>query len=204
MKRKLFPFVFLFPLFLVLFCAKEEPLVLVSDLDSTIVIDLPYATQNNFVGKVLYDTTLCYLRRSVAERLIRVQKRLQRQGLGLKIWDGYRPRSVQWKMWQLVPDPRYVADPEKGSRHNRGAAVDVTLVDSAGYELPMPTYFDDFTEKAHRDYKNLPENLIRNRAILSAAMQAEGFIPLSSEWWHFDAPNWQRYSLLDIPLKEVK
>ncbi|HDL18555.1 MAG TPA: peptidase M15 [Bacteroidetes bacterium] len=203
MKRKLFPFVLLL-FFLVSFCAKEEPLVLVSDLDSTIVIDLPYASQNNFVGKVLYDTSLCYLRKSVAERLIRVQKRLQKQGLGLKIWDGYRPRPVQWTMWQLVPDPRYVADPKKGSRHNRGAAVDVTLVDSAGYELPMPTYFDDFSEKAHRDYQNLPENMIQNRGTLSAAMQAEGFIPLSSEWWHFDAPNWQTYSLLDILLKEVK
>jgi len=185
-------------------CSKEEPLVLVSELDSTIIIDLPYATKNNFVGEVLYDANLCYLRKSVAERLVRVQKNLQKQGYGLKIWDGYRPRSVQWKMWELVQDPRYVADPNKGSRHNRGAAVDVTLIDSLGKELPMPTYFDDFTEKANRDFNDLPEDVIQNREILTKAMQAEGFSPISSEWWHFDAPNWENYSLLDKPLTDVK
>ncbi len=182
---------------------KEEPLVLVSQLDSTIVIDLKYATPDNFVGQVLYDTALCYLRRSVAERLVRVQKPLRKQGLGLKIWDGYRPLSVQWKMWRLVPDPRYVADPRKGSRHNRGAAVDVTLVDSLGHELPMPTGFDDFTERAHRDFTDLPPEVLRNRKILEEAMTREGFIPLPTEWWHFDAPNWKDYSILDIPLRKV-
>lgn len=184
-------------------CSKEEPLVLVSEIDSTIVIDLPYATRNNFVGTVLYDTNLCYLRLSVARRLHRVQTRLHQKGYGLKIWDGYRPRSVQYKMWKIVQDPRYVADPRKGSRHNRGAAIDVTLVDSRGRELVMPTGFDDFTEKAKRDYTDLPEAAIRNRQTLTDAMVAEGFLPLPSEWWHFDAPNWKQYSLLDIPLKEV-
>ena len=185
-------------------CGKsQEPLVLVSDLDSTIVIDLKYATSKNFVGEVLYDTSLCYLRKSVAQRLVRVQKALRRRGLGLKIWDGYRPLSVQKRMWELVPDPRYVADPRKGSRHNRGAAVDVTLVDSLGNELPMPTGFDDFTPRAHRDYMNLPPQVIHNRRLLEEAMRREGFIPLPTEWWHFDAPNWKSYPILNIPLREV-
>jgi len=185
-------------------CGKsQEPLVLVSDLDSTIVIDLKYATPDNFVGEVLYDTSLCYLRKSVAERLVRVQKALRRRGLGLKIWDGYRPLSVQKRMWQLVPDSRYVADPRKGSRHNRGAAVDVTLVDSLGHELAMPTGFDDFTQRAHRDFMDLPPEALRNRKILEEAMRQEGFLPLPTEWWHFDAPNWKSYPVLDIPLREV-
>jgi D-alanyl-D-alanine dipeptidase len=186
-------------------CARhaDEPLVLVSDLDPTIVIDLKYATEDNFVGEVLYDTSLCYLRKSVAERLVRVQKRLRKNGLGLKIWDAYRPLSVQWKMWELVPDPRYVADPRIGSRHNRGAAVDVTLVDAQGRELVMPTGFDDFSEKAHRNYMDLPDSVLQRRALLEAAMTAEGFLPLPTEWWHFDAPGWEKYPVLDVDLKEV-
>ena len=184
-------------------CGQQEPLVQVNLLDSSILVDVKYATPDNFVGSVLYDTNLCFLRQSVAKRLVRVQQRLQQQGLGLKILDGYRPLSVQKKMWKLMPDSRYVADPQKGSRHNRGAAVDVTLVDHAGRELEMPTAYDDFTEKAHRDYQALPPAAIQHRAILQQAMQAEGFLPLTSEWWHFDAPNWQNYALLDIPLKTI-
>ncbi len=188
-----------------LFCGShEEELVPVADLDSTIVIDLKYATPDNFVGEVLYDTSLCFLRKSVAERLVRVQRWLRKQGYGLKIWDAYRPLSVQKRMWELVPDPRYVADPSKGSRHNRGAAVDVTLVDSLGNELPMPTVFDDFTQRAHRDFADLPDDVIRNRDMLEEAMRREGFIPLPTEWWHFDAPNWREYSVLDIPLRKVE
>lgn len=182
---------------------QEEPLVLVSNLDSTIIIEMPYATKDNFVGQVLYDTTLCFLRKSVAERIIRVQQKLKKQNLGLKIWDGYRPQSVQYKMWEIVQDPQFVADPKKGSRHNRGAAVDVTLVDASGQELEMPTYFDDFTEKAHRNYSELSSEVIQNRKILTEVMKEESFIPLASEWWHFDTLNWESYSLLNISLKEL-
>ncbi len=183
---------------------KAEPFVEVASVDSSIVIDLRYATPNNFTGRVLYGTPRCFLRKSVAERLSRVQKKLQKQqGLGLKIWDGYRPLSVQKKMWALVPDSRYVANPKHGSRHNRGAAVDVTLVDSSGRELHMPTGFDDFTPKAHRNWAGDDTLAIHNRKILEDAMTSEGFIPLSTEWWHFDAPNWKDYPVENISIKEL-
>ncbi|MFQ5822451.1 MAG: M15 family metallopeptidase [bacterium] len=193
-------------------CSKEEistdkvqkvDLVEVVKLDSTILFDIHYATTNNFMEEKLYPVARCFLRREVAERLSHIQKALREEGLGLKIWDGYRPLSVQWKMWEKVSDPKYVADPRKGSRHNRGCAVDVTLVDAAGNELEMPTGYDDFTEKAHRNYMQLPPEVIKNRQILETAMTREGFIPLPSEWWHFDDPNWEKYNLLDIPLEKV-
>lgn len=182
---------------------KTEPFVEVVSVDSSIVIDLRYATPNNFTGQVLYDTPHCFLRKSVAERLSRVQKKLEQKGLGLKIWDGYRPLSVQKKMWALVPDSRYVANPKHGSRHNRGAAVDVTLVDSTGHELHMPTGFDDFTIKAHRNWTGGDTLAMHNRQILEDAMTSEGFIPLSTEWWHFDAPNWKDYPIENISIKEL-
>ncbi len=178
-------------------------LVDVQQVVPDIVVDLKYATPDNFTGQVLYEVPRCFLRRATAERLARVQARLRKRGLGLKIWDGYRPRSVQWKMWELVPDSRYVADPRKGSRHNRGAAVDVTLVDSTGRELEMPTGFDDFTEKAHRDYQGGSQRARQNRDLLEAVMRSEGFVPLPTEWWHFDDPDWRSYDLLDISLSEL-
>ncbi len=204
--RARFLFVTLFLLSLGLFgCRQEvsEPFVAVASVDSTFVIDLRYATPNNFTGQVLYDTAGCFLRKSVAERLARVQKKLRRQGLGLKIWDAYRPLSVQKKMWAIVPDSRYVANPKHGSRHNRGAAVDVTLVDSTGQERHMPTGFDDFTPRAHRDWTGKDTLAIHNRDVLEKAMVSEGFLPLSTEWWHFDAPNWKSYPIEDVSIREL-
>ncbi|MDZ7413270.1 MAG: D-alanyl-D-alanine dipeptidase [candidate division KSB1 bacterium] len=185
------------------FQAPSTELLDIRALDSTIVVELKYATSDNFVGQPLYGANVCYLRRPTAERLARVQQRLRAQGLGLKVYDCYRPLSVQWRMWELVPDTRYVADPRKGSRHNRGAAVDVTLVDTAGHELLMPSAFDDFSEKASRSYAQAPPEALRHRALLEEAMTAEGFVPLASEWWHFDDPQWERYSVLDIPLEKL-
>jgi D-alanyl-D-alanine dipeptidase len=179
--------------------AKEtEPLVDLTKLDSTIVIDMKYATTDNFLGKKVYNSARCLLRKSVAERLIRVQRRLQQMGLGLKIWDAYRPLSVQRKFWEYCPDPRYVAPPEKGSRHNRGAAVDVTLVDAEGNELEMPTGFDDFSKRAAPDYPDVSPVARKNRKILIDVMTAEGFKGISSEWWHYDAPGYLKYPILDI------
>ncbi len=177
-----------------------EPLVDVASVVPGIVLDVRYATANNFTGQVLYPKARCLVRRSVAQRLARVQQRLKKQGYGLKIFDGYRPISAQAKMWALMPDPRYVANPAGGSRHNRGAAVDVALVDAEGQPVEMPTDFDDFTAAAHRDYGGGSEASRRHRDILIEAMQAEGFTGLSTEWWHFDAPNWQSYPLVDVDL----
>src|SRR5579885_233016 len=135
--------------------AKDKPtdLVNVATEIPTIHLDIKYATTDNFTGKKVYPVAKCYLRRSVVEKLKKVQEELLVMGLSLKIWDGYRPLSVQEIFWNLVPDERYVANPKKGSRHNRGAAVDLTIVYAdSGKELLMPTAIDDFTEKAHADY----------------------------------------------------
>jgi D-alanyl-D-alanine dipeptidase len=163
----------------------------------TLQLDIRYATANNFTGAVIYPQARCLLRLAVARRLRRVQAVLAERGLGLKVFDCYRPPSAQRKLWSVLPDPRYVADPRKGSRHSRGAAVDLTLVTAGGVELPMPTAFDAFTVRAHRRFRQLPDRILRNRATLEAAMRGAGFIGTSTEWWHFDAPDWRRYPLCD-------
>jgi D-alanyl-D-alanine dipeptidase len=183
--------------------AGGDSLVRVNEINPRIRLDIRYATTNNFTGKVLYDSAICLLRQPVALRLSAVQEELEQQGLGLKVFDGYRPLSVQWKLWEIVPDPRYVADPREGSRHNRGAAIDLTLVDNNGNELPMGTPYDDFTEKAHRNYQGLTPEEQRNRALLDSLMLKHGFTGLPTEWWHFDADGWQDYDILDIPFSEL-
>ena len=164
-------------------------------------LDIRYATAKNFTGRALYGAPRCLLRPAVVERLARAQEAAAAQGLGIKVFDCYRPLAVQREMWTLVPDERYVADPAKGSRHNRGAAVDLTLVDATGRELAMPTAFDDFSARAHRNYEDLPAATIANRALLERIMQDAGFSGLPTEWWHFDADGLERYEILDVPLK---
>ncbi len=180
--------------------ADVEPLVDLATVAPGIAIEMRYATRKNFTKTVLYPRARCLLRRSVAARLARVHAALSRRKRGLKVWDCYRPVSVQQTLWKLVPDARYVARPiyrrgvvVDGSKHNRGAAVDLTLVDHRGAELPMPTAFDDFTERAHRSYRGGSRAAQRNKRVLERAMRAQGFVPLTSEWWHFDAPGWRRF-----------
>jgi D-alanyl-D-alanine dipeptidase len=163
-----------------------------------VVLDIRYATSNNFAKQRLYDEARCLLRPATAKKLEAVRKQLQSEGLRLKVFDCYRPLAVQHKMWALVPDERYVADPAKGSRHNRGAAVDVTVVRADGSELPMPTDYDDFSERAHRDYSNLPADAIANRSRLEKVMTKHGFVGLPTEWWHFDDADWQRYPVIGL------
>jgi beta-N-acetylhexosaminidase/D-alanyl-D-alanine dipeptidase len=189
--------------------ARADDLVDIATVDPSIAVDIRYATPHNFTGIAVYPVARCLLRRDVAERLARVQQKLRAENLGLEVWDCYRPFSVQQRFWQLVPDERYVARPVvaaggvpvEGSKHNRGAAVDVTLVDAAGRELEMPTGYDDFSERAHRDVKSSNPATQRNVALLEAVMVAEGFEPLPTEWWHFDGPGWERYPLSDVPLE---
>lgn len=186
------------------FAQKPSDLVDVKKINSDFVLDLRYATNNNFLGEKVYPQARCFLRYEAAVQLNSVQKELESIGLGLKIFDGYRPLEVQRKMWEVMPDSRYVANPYKnGSRHNRGAAVDVSLVDSAGTELNMPTDFDDFSEKARQDYMNLPAEQRRNRWILRTVMEKHGFKPISSEWWHYDLEGWQKYGIVDVPLDSL-
>ncbi len=162
-----------------------------------------YATTNNFMRRTLYKQSRCLLRAIAAEQLSQVQSDLEAEGLGLKVYDCYRPLSVQKQMWKLVPDNRFVANPATGSRHNRGSAVDVTLVDQLGKELTMPTAFDDFTEQADIDYDGASPIAKRNRQRLKEAMVKRGFAPLQTEWWHFDAANWAQFPVLDVPLEAV-
>lgn len=184
--------------------ASQADLVDVQKVIPGIVLDIRYATTNNFTGKKLYPVARCCLRREAAESLKQVEEELRAMGLALKIFDGYRPLSVQRKMWAIVPDENYVANPAKGSRHNRGAAVDLTLIKLDGTELPMPTPFDDFTEKAHRNYTNLPPETIQNRALLQRVMEKHQFIGLNTEWWHFDYKDWRQYGLLDVDYSQIK
>ncbi|MCX5921754.1 MAG: D-alanyl-D-alanine dipeptidase [Candidatus Dependentiae bacterium] len=178
-------------------------LVDISTINKNIVLDMRYASENNFTKKKIYTSARCFLRTSVAHKLDAVQKELEKKGLGLKIWDGYRPLSAQRIMWNLIHDSRYVENPAKGSRHNRGCAVDVTLVTKKGKELLMPTGFDDFSERAHTNYMKLPRQAIKNRQLLQGIMIKHGFLSMRFEWWHFDEANWQQCPILDIDIEKL-
>lgn len=168
------------------------------------ILDIRYATENNFMKQQLYPVAKAYLRLPAAKALRPVQDELQKQGIGLKIFDAYRPYRITVKMWESYKDPTYVASPKTGSRHNRGCAVDLTLIDlKTGKQLEMPTPYDSFSEKAHHGYTELPENALQNRDLLKAAMEKHGFQPLSSEWWHYDFSGWDQFPVLDIPLSKL-
>lgn len=183
---------------------ESAKLVDIKTINPEIILDIRYATTNNFLNQKLYPVAKCALRKEVAEKLSQVQTDLEIMGLGLKVYDCYRPLSVTKKMWEVLPDSRYVANPAKGSRHNRGAAVDVSLIDlSTGKELEMPTEFDDFSEQAWRSYLGNKPEVQRNSELLENQMKKYGFEPLMTEWWHFDAVGWEKFSLLDVPLDEI-
>jgi D-alanyl-D-alanine dipeptidase len=167
--------------------------------------DLRYATTNNFMHEQLYkDGNLTFLRLPAAEALAKVQQDLNEKGLSLKIWDAYRPYSVTVKMWEPIKDDRYVADPKKGSGHNRGIAVDLTIVEmNSGNELNMGTGFDNFSDTAHQDFMNLPDDILRNRSLLKTVMEKYGYTALQTEWWHFFWHD-SEFELLDIPSKKFK
>ncbi|HEY7472796.1 MAG TPA: M15 family metallopeptidase [Gemmatimonadota bacterium] len=181
--------------------SSEAALLDVGARDPDLYLDMRYATADNFLGRAVYDAARCLLVPDAAERLEAAERTLRSEGYGLVVWDCYRPRSVQYAMWEILPDPDYVADPARGSRHNRGAAVDVGLRALDGSAVALPTAHDDFTPRAHRDATDLPAEAIASRERLERAMVAAGWIPLPTEWWHFDAPNWERYPLRDDPLE---
>ena len=170
-----------------------------------LVFDLRYAGNDNFMKTKLYpplNTT--FLRKPVAAALAAVQKNLNKQGLRLKIYDAYRPYSVTEKMWELVKDDRYAADPKTGSGHNRGISVDLTVIDLQTREpLNMGTDFDNFSDSAHYDFTALPKEVLQNRLLLRAIMEKNGFKALESEWWHFSFSDGAAYELLDISFDEL-
>ncbi len=183
--------------------ARAADIVDMKEVNERIIIDMKYATEDNFAKRRFYDSNTCFLRKSTAAKLDTVQKKLEGMNLGIKVWDCYRPLAVQQALWAILPDERYVANPQKGSRHNRASSVDVTLVDSKGKELRMPTGFDDFSPRAHHHYRDLPDEAIRNRELLKGLMEKAGFIPLPEEWWHYDDNSWVQFDILDVPFKDL-
>jgi D-alanyl-D-alanine dipeptidase len=171
------------------------------------VYDLRYATSQNFTGQALYPlgTRFCYLRKPAAEALSRVAASLRKKGWGLKIFDAYRPFGVTELFWKLIGDERYVANPAKGSGHNRGIAVDLTLIDlHTQQELDMGTGFDNFSDTAHHSFTDLPATVLQNRKLLREEMIAQGFVALETEWWHYSLPNGAKFGLLNIPFKKIR
>lgn len=165
---------------------EDADFVRVRDYLPEVLQQLPYATADNFTGRRIYDFSEVFLRYGTVKKLRSVCEELAEQGLNLKIWDGFRPVSAQFKLWEVCPDDTYVADPNQGfSSHSRGNTVDVTLVDMDGSEIEMPTGFDDFTAKADRDYSDVPEVPAANAILLQNTMEKYGFTGYFGEWWHF-------------------
>mgnify|MGYP003594371380 CR=1 FL=1 len=186
------------------FWAIGQDMVAVTSISPRIILDIRYATTNNFTGQQVYPSAKAYLLDPTAAKLAAVQAELEKKGLGLKVFDAFRPISVQKRFWEILPDERYVADPKKGSRHNRGSAVDVTLVDLAtGVELPMPTPYDSFSDEAGYACTNFSSAVLANRELLRSTMERHGFIAFPTEWWHFDDSDWPSYPLLDLDLNDL-
>lgn len=182
--------------------AEPPPLVDVAKAIPDAVVDLRYATDRNVVGRALYPPDArCLLLPPVAKRLARAAARLRPRGLRLLLYDCYRPIAVQRALWGRFPRPGFVADPKKGSNHNRAAAVDVGLAGPGGAEVELPTAFDTFEPRAGAyATAGLSPAARRHRDLLRGAMLAEGFRPNRREWWHFDAPEARGAALLDVPL----
>lgn len=177
----------------------------ITAVNPTIVLDIRYAKTNNLTGKIIYPQSGCYLRAPAAHALDLVQKDLNKIGLGLKVFDGYRPLRYQKLFWSIMPDERYVAHPDKGSKHNRGAAVDLTLIRLAdGQELEMPSDFDDLSERAHRNYAAMHPEVAKNCMVLEEVMARHGFTGWPEEWWHFDFKGWEQYPLEDISFEDIE
>jgi D-alanyl-D-alanine dipeptidase len=185
-----------------------DPDLELCDLEALIpglILDIRYATANNFTGEVIYTAPKAYLRKPVAQALSRVCEDLKTRGLGVKVFDAYRPYAATVRFYEVYPNTDFVADPKDGSRHNRGCAVDLTLVDLAtGLELEMPTPFDDFSPRAHSRFMALSPEVLANRTQLYEVMARYGFRVIDTEWWHFDYAGWERYTLLDLSFGQLE
>lgn len=187
--------------------AGQVELVELTRLDPSIRLDIRYATANNFTGRILYDQPRAFLVQPAAQALARAHKAAAAEGYGVTIFDAYRPWRITKQLWDATPPgPRrnYVANPKKGSKHNRGCAVDLSLhrLDT-GALVEMPSGYDEFTQRAHRDFMTASPEAIANRARLEGWMAAEGFRGISNEWWHFDFNGWEDFPILDIAFDEI-
>lgn len=177
----------------------ENELVNLEKFIPGIVLDIRYATTNNFTGEKIYNLSKAYSRKPVAEALKKAQEEYKKSGVGIKIYDAYRPYSATVKFYEVYRDTTYVASPYKGSRHNRGCALDMTLIDlKTGKELKMPTEYDSFKKEAWPTSPVKDPEARKNRALLIAVMEKHGFKVNASEWWHFDFIGWQKFDVMDI------
>lgn len=164
----------------------DTTFVNLKDYSEDFVFDMKYATADNFLKAKVYDCAECYLRLKTVESLLEANKKFIEKGYRIKIFDCYRPLDIQKKMWSIVSNPIYVANPSKGSIHNRGGAVDITLVDRTGKELEMGTSFDHFGKEASHNYKNVSKQIKNNRKLLKTILIESGFNSFDSEWWHYN------------------
>jgi D-alanyl-D-alanine dipeptidase len=187
---------------------RQPDLVELIELDPSIRLDVRYATTNNFTQRPVYKQARAFLQRPAAEALVRAHRNLQSKGYGVLVFDGYRPWSVTQFFWETASkkerEIEFVANPQRGSKHNRGCAVDLSLVDLAtGKEVEMPSAYDEFSERAYPRYSGGTAEARQRRDLLRAAMEAEGFRVYRSEWWHFDYQDWPEYPILNIPFEEL-
>jgi len=186
---------------------RRSDLVELIKLDPSIKLDIRYATKNNFLGKAVYKQARAFLQRPAAEALVRINQNLHQQGYGLIIHDGYRPWYVTRIFWDVTPEDKkiFVADPAKGSRHNRGCAVDLSLFDlKSGKEVTMPSEYDEMTERSHIDYACATPETKRLREILRRAMEADGFAVYEPEWWHYDYKDWKEYPIGNVKFSDIR
>lgn len=185
---------------------RQPELVELIKFDPTLKLDIRYATANNFVGRALYTEARAFLQKPAAEALKRANAKLRKQGYGILIFDGYRPWAITKLFWDVTSGDQhnFVADPRKGSKHNRGCAVDLSLFDlKTGHEVQMPGAYDEMTERSYPTYKGGTAEQRRLRDLLRAAMEAEGFRVNEYEWWHFDYRDWKKYPILNLSFAEI-
>lgn len=180
---------------------REAHLIELITLDPTIKLDIRYATENNFVGQKVYPEARAFLQMPAAKGVAKVHKKLRKQGLGIVIFDGYRPWSITKLFWEVTPEDKrmFVADPAKGSKHNRGCAIDLSMCElKTGKLVEMPSGYDEFSERASPGYTGGTPEQRANRDLLRKLMEDEGFIVNDNEWWHFDYKDWEKYAIYDV------
>jgi D-alanyl-D-alanine dipeptidase len=183
----------------------EKELVNLANAIPGIVFDIRYATANNFTGEVIYNLPRAYARKPVADALRKAQEEFSKHGVGIKVYDAYRPYSATVKFYEVYRDTTYVASPYKGSRHNRGCAIDMTLVDlKTSEELRMPTEYDSFKKEAWPTTPVKDPVIKKNRELIISVMHKHGFKVNASEWWHFDFNGWQKFEVMDIDFEELE
>lgn len=185
---------------------RTPDLVELVTFDATIKLDIRYATPDNLAGRAVYTEARAFLQRPAAEALVRAHRALTAKGFGVLVFDGYRPWRVTKLFWDVTPPEKreFVADPAKGSKHNRGSAVDLSMYDlKTGHEVEMPSVYDEMSPRAYPDYAGGSAEARARREVLRAAMEHEGFTVEPNEWWHYNYKDWQHYPILDVPFSAI-